>query len=149
MVDIHSCCLKIRKVNKESIHIWPLIGYAKIRWKHWFSVTITFRFSFHNGLFFSKRNFLSLDLKKAPLWPFIVRNLVNSIRTVESADMLNEKLNRTFEIAYNKNFYVHWQSECFQLCAISCLIRNFGQFSKIKCRPKIRRFHGNFTNSVT
>ena len=96
------------------------------------------------------RYFFGLDLKKGAFCePFIVRNLVNSIRTVESADMLNEKLNRTFEIAYNKNFYVHWQSECFQLCAISCLIRNFGQFSKIKCGPKIRRFHGNFTNSVT
>ena len=109
-------------------------------WKHWFSVTITFRFSFHNGLFFSKRNFLSLDLKKAPLWPFIVRNLVNSIRTVESADMLNEKLNRTFEIAYNKNFHVHWQSECFQLCAISCLIRKFGQFRKKNVDSKLGDF---------
>ena len=101
-------------------------------WKHWFSVTITFRFSFHNGLFFSKRNFLSLDLKKAPLWPFIVRNLVNSIRTVESADMLNEKLNRTFEIAYNKNYFsVHWQSECFQLWQFHAWSENFGQFSKM------------------
>ena len=43
------------------------------------------------------RYFFGLDLKKGVFCePFIVRNLVNSIRTVESADTLNEKLNRTF-----------------------------------------------------